>query len=72
MKVATWNLDYRNTDELEDPLGDKLDALSGWIRNDAAYKDVELVKNALKSTSPENVNGSAYPAILSPAAHDRT
>lgn len=29
------------TDALEDPLGDTLDALSGWVHPDFAYKDLE-------------------------------
>lgn len=28
------------TDELEDPLGDTLDALCGWCHPDSAYKDL--------------------------------
>jgi hypothetical protein len=38
------------TDALEDPLGDTLDALSGWVHPDFAYKDPEPTASSYGQT----------------------
>lgn len=49
------------TDELEDPLGDKLDALCGWIHPDYAYKD-SPAPGETGPAPPAEANGHPAPA----------
>jgi hypothetical protein len=58
------------TDELEDPLGDKLDGLCGWCHPDNAYKDPPESGATTPAQPVTDVNGhpSTPPVRATPPA----
>jgi hypothetical protein len=48
------------TDELEDPLGDKMDALCGWVHKDYAFRDPP------ETSPPADSGTNGQPPIRTP------